>query len=144
MSDELNESHEATGESAPAPAKPAEPTSSPVTVIPPPGLDAPLGNYIDPYGSPEEVASPAPPAEPAPPEASGPTEYYQGSAHPGQALVSSTAVTPQVLPNPVITAAPQVTKSESVALAKATPTGGLTRRPPTPPPSDDGEDEEEG
>ena len=146
MSDELNESHDATGESAPVPAKPGE-LSSPAPVIPPPGLDAPLGNYIDPYGSPEVVATPAPPAEPAAAsEASGPTEYYQGSAHPGQALVSSAPVATEVLPNPVITAAPQVVKSESVALAKATPRGGLMRRPPTPPPppSDDGEDEEEG
>ncbi len=147
MSDELNESHEATGESAPVPAKPDEPTSPPEAVIPPPGLDAPLGNYIDPYGSPEEVADPPAPAAPvAASEGSGSTEYYQGNANPGQALASSAPITPQVLPPPAVTVAPQVVKPESVALAKATPKGGLTRRPPSPPPppSDDGEDEEEG
>jgi sec-independent protein translocase protein TatC len=144
MSDELNESHEATGESAPVPAKPDEPAH---TVIPPPGLDAPLGNYIDPYGPAEEGASAPSAAVPAAAsENSGPTQYYQGNAHPGQALASSAPLTPQVIPAPVITVAPQVVKSESVALAKATPQGGLTRRPPSPPPppSDDGEDEEEG
>ena len=50
------------------------------------------------------------------------------------------------MPAPTVTVTPQVIKSESVALAKATTKGGLTRRPPSPPPppSDDGEDEEEG
>ncbi|MGA7410865.1 MAG: twin-arginine translocase subunit TatC [Bryobacteraceae bacterium] len=147
MSDELNESHEATGESAPVPAT-GEPASSPVPVIPPPGLDAPLGSYIDPYGSPEEVAPvPSPPEPIAPSEVSSPTEYYQGNADPGKALVSSTPVaTPEPVTPTTITVAPQITKPESVALAKATPKGGLMRRPPTPPPppSDDGEDEEEG
>jgi sec-independent protein translocase protein TatC len=147
MSDELNESHDATGESAPVPA-PGEPASSPAPVIPPPGLDAPRGGYIDPYGSPEEAAPVPSPAEPAASsEASGPTEYYQGNADPGKALVSSTPVaTPELVPPPTITVAPQITKPESVALARTTPKGGLMRRPPTPPPppSDDGEDEEEG
>ena len=153
MSDELNESHEATGESVPIPAKPGEPAASPEPIIPPPGLDAPLGNYIDPYGQPPEETPPAqaePVATPAvssPTEAAGPTEYYQGSAHPGQALASSVPVsTPAPTTALATTVAPQVVKSESVALAKTTTKGGLTRRPPTPPPppSDDGDEEEEG
>ncbi len=148
MSDELNESHDATGESAPVPAKQGQPTGSSAPVIPPPGLDAPVGGYIDPYGSAVEGASvPSPPEPAAASETSGATEYYQGNAHPAQALVSSTAVTKAVpVPAPTVTVTPQVIKSESVALAKATTKGGLTRRPPSPPPppSDDGEDEEEG
>jgi sec-independent protein translocase protein TatC len=147
MSDELNESHEAASEGAPIPAKRDEPIGSPQAVIPPAGLDAPGGAYIDPYGSSVEEPSPASPPEPAAAsQGSGPTEYYQPNANPGQALVSSAAVTPEVMTTAALSVAPPVVKSESVAIAKATPKGGLTRRPPSPPPppSDDGEDEEEG
>src|SRR5271169_6338917 len=151
MSDELNESHDATGEGASIPPKPSEPARPPDLVIPAPGLDAPLGIYIDPYGTPPEEKSLPSPAEPTATSKSGsktaaPTEYYQASAHPGQALESSVPVTtPEPTPNSVMTLAPQVVKSESVALAKAVPRGGLIRRPPSPPPppSDD-DDEEEG
>jgi sec-independent protein translocase protein TatC len=151
MSDELNESREATGESASVPEKREESPSPVSDAIPPPGLDAPLGSYVDPYGdsqggtsvSPSEII---PPAAPVVPAASGATEYYQGNAHPGQALASSSVVSAVLPPAPAITVTPQVTKSESVALAKPAPKGGLSRRPPSPPPppSDDGEDEEEG
>jgi sec-independent protein translocase protein TatC len=148
MSDELNEPPEATGENAPVPSRLDEPVIPSVPVIPPPGLDAPLGNYIDPYGSPAEdtppVASPGEPA--AHKEASVPTEYYQSNAHPGHALASSAPITPEVVRTPAIAVAPLAAKSESVALAKATPKGGLTRRPPSPPPppSDSDDEEEEG
>ncbi len=152
MSDELNESREATSEGASVPEKPEEsPSPAPVTsghlpepVIPAPGLDAPLGSYVDPYGYPPEPVAPSeiiPPVAPVVPEA---TEYYHGNADPGQALASSSAVS-AVLP-PAITVAPQVTKTESsVALTKTATKGGLTRRPPSPPPppSGDGEDDEE-
>jgi sec-independent protein translocase protein TatC len=140
MPDELDESREATGESAPVPSKPVEPSITPEVVFPSPGLDAP-GGYIDPYGSPIETAQPSSSDS----DAGGPTEYYQGSAHPGQALVSAVpANSPVVTPATIV--APQIVKTESVALAKPATKGGLTRRPPSPPPppSDDGDEEEEG